>query len=257
MEAGLSQYFDFYEFTTGRRLFALRAIVALAESLGEQEIADSAREAVEFNEEVRETEQQWARERNVDQSVRVAADKLDDVVDRTVGGFHTRLKSDVQTFPADTPLGKKARELKRKAFPEGAAAVINQAFEDELSTLEQMNKLLAKMRASHVEPLGHGAVVDRIADLTVEYAEALEAPKTRKLDFKNVRAMRLQGQEHMLRVAAKIVGQFNGESPGDAETRQKLMLPIVEQNERIGDYYRRRRQVPDIDPDTGEDVPTD
>jgi ribosomal protein S15P/S13E len=98
---------------------------------------------------------------------------------------------------------------------------------------------------------------DRLVGLTDEFAQALEAPQNRPVAFSEVRAARLQGQERMLRVAAKILGKFNGENPGDAEARQKLMTPIVDQNERIADYYRRKRPVPDIDPDSGEDIVTD
>ncbi|QDG51835.1 hypothetical protein FIV42_14110 [Persicimonas caeni] len=257
MEASLASYFDLYQFTTGRRLFALRAIEAIAAQLGYDDIADSARAAIDFNEGVRELEGEWQTTKSTTEGVRVEADRLDEVIDRTVGGFHSRLKSDIQSFPADHPLGKTARELKRKIFPEGARPIITEAFEDELSSLQAMNAKLDAMRATHVEPLGAGAIADRLVGLTDEFAQALEAPQSRPVAFSEVRAARLQGQERMLRVAAKILGKFNGENPGDAEARQKLMTPIVDQNERIADYYRRQRPVPDIDPDSGEDVPTD
>ena len=51
---------------------------------------------------------------------------------------------------------------------------------------------------------------------------------------------------------ALIAGKYRRDE--DAEQPLELLAPILEQNERIGEAYRRRHTVADVDPDTGEET---
>ena len=58
-----------------------------------------------------------------------------------------------------------------------------------------------------------------------------------------VRAAWAQGQRYHERIVALIVGTYNGDSDADVSARQKLLGPIMEQNQKISSAMRRRRDA--------------
>jgi hypothetical protein len=53
---------------------------------------------------------------------------------------------------------------------------------------------------------------------------------------------------------ATVIAQFPGARPGDAERRHDLLRPLLLQNERVGDYFRSRQRVRDVDPESGREL---
>jgi hypothetical protein len=78
---------------------------------------------------------------------------------------------------------------------------------------------------------------------------------TKSISFGEVKDARTQGQQLLLQAVAMILGLFPSESAADQAGRAKLLGPILRQNEAIRVYLRSRRNVEDVDPDTGLPVP--
>jgi hypothetical protein len=53
-----------------------------------------------------------------------------------------------------------------------------------------------------------------------------------------------------------VLGKYPSDSEADRQGRGLLLGPILRQNEAIGQYLKSRRNVPDVNPDTGVEQPT-
>ena len=77
----------------------------------------------------------------------------------------------------------------------------------------------------------------------------------REVSYDQVREARAAGQEAMLRVVAKVLGEFPGSAADEVQVRQTLLAPVMSQNRRIAEAFSRKRPVADGDPETGEEEP--
>ncbi|MFB6265448.1 MAG: hypothetical protein ABEL76_17750, partial [Bradymonadaceae bacterium] len=82
-----------YDFTTGRRLFALEKVESTAADLGAEEIQKRVDEALEVNRRAQQLEGQWRRARNVSGTQRGEAASIDAKLDRASGGLHSQLQA--------------------------------------------------------------------------------------------------------------------------------------------------------------------
>jgi hypothetical protein len=128
-------------------------------------------------------------------------------------------------------------------------------FVEKLLLVDETVKLLQGDLAPSVNELGLGKLSKRLADLAVQYRDALEAPPPSVVAWERVRAARTEGQELMLEVVAAIMGKFHARTPESNEARAALLGPILKQNDAIGAYLRSRRAVDDVNPETGTEEP--
>jgi hypothetical protein len=254
MDVALSTLFNFYQIPTGRRLLALRQVLEIAEARGDTGIAEAVRRALEINRRARNMEGRWRRDRHRDQMTRREAAEIDKKLDRAVGALHRQLE-DVRELFAEEPRGETAETILQHLFPEGAGAIVTMAFEEELGTVQYILGKLEEEWAEDLEQLGVAPTVDRLAELNDEFADALAGPDHEEVSWDQVREAGRDGQEAMLHVVGKIVGEYGTDSRDDIEARRELLGPILEQNERVGELYSRQHQVSDVDPETGEEQP--
>src|SRR5690606_17036624 len=107
MTGSLQQYFDLYQFPTGRCLVALRQVAERATDLDAPQIAQLAQQGTEYAQAAAEVEAGWRRSRSTSTGKRVRANELDVQLDRTLGGMTMLLNGVAHTFGNDEP-GPKA-----------------------------------------------------------------------------------------------------------------------------------------------------
>lgn len=256
MQGTIGSYFNLYVFTPGRRLFANGQIRERAQGRGEEDIAGLCGEAIAVDTEAVNIARRWKGSRTVNEGARVEANEVDIRLDRTVSAIHSTLRTEASAF-AGEPRGDAAETLMMKLYPDGVSPIIHASHENQLATVDDMVSAFRGEFAAQVETLGMGHFVDRTAALADEFRSALGKVATREVSFDQVREARDRGQEAMLRVFAVILGRFSSSSESDTAARAELLGPILKQNRRIGEYYSRRRRVPDVNANTGEELEID
>jgi hypothetical protein len=243
-----------YDFTTGRRLFALGLTRAAAKARGLKSLVARCDAAIAHDTEVRALERRWSAA-PADPTANPAARKIDTLVDRTIGALRDAALAQAQGAPADDPIHAQVDAFVKRLFPNGVHAVTAAPFVEELQLVDEIVTLLQGELAPTVKELGLGKLTKRLADLAVQYRDALESPPPSVVTWGRVRAGRAEGQERMLEIVAMIMGQFHERTPQSNEARAELLGPILKQNDAIAAYLRSRRAVDDVDPETGAEEP--
>jgi hypothetical protein len=107
-----------------------------------------------------------------------------------------------------------------------------------------------------MDRLGLGIYTRRLRALNDGFRNALLARDADPaVSFEEVRAARDLAQNNYVAIAARITGVYC--DAADAELRSELLAPIMEQNDELRAYRRRRRRPVDIDADTGKLLPDD
>src|SRR5262249_9066992 len=119
MDGSLESIFDFYDFTTGRRLFALRQVRALAS--GFTELAKHCDAAIAHELAPRELERRWAGE-PVD-APNPAAQRIDVLVDRALGAIRDHALAQSQGAGPDDPIHAEVEKFIKRIFPVSVHAV--------------------------------------------------------------------------------------------------------------------------------------
>jgi hypothetical protein len=178
------------------------------------------------------------------------------LVDRTLGAIRDHAVAQTQGAPPDDPIHADTAAFVKRLFPVSVHAVTSLPFIDELAAVDDIVRLLKGELGPAVKEFGLGRLVKRLADLAVQYRDALEAPPPSLIDWGKVRAGRSEGQGLLLEAVSIIVGKHHKRTPEGTEARLSLLAPILKQNEAIGQYLRVRRTVDDVDPETGAEVPS-
>ncbi len=243
----LASYVNLYIFTVGRRLFALRKVLAIP-SLREA-LVTHVEMAITHDKETRVMLHRWAQQKTG--PVRKSeARSIDHKIDATLGAIQDVLKGPQKSLPREHPERQAAETLLAELFPQGVGVHTMQSHVDQLSANDLVLGVLEQSEhAATIEARGLLTYVMRLKELNASFREQLERDKAPELAFDTVEAQDALGQEYLLKAFIKILDE------DDDATRSKLAAPILEQNEAIGEHLRRRRTVPDVDPETGEELP--
>jgi hypothetical protein len=183
--------------------------------------------------------------------------KLDRVLDPLVTSLRDTIDSQVRASSPGDPLVEKGLQLTQTLFPRGSSAITRATYPDEAAEVERVLEEIAKpVWSDVVTAFGLTRITGRIQTVIVEYRALLEAPAAQGVKYADVKAMRSKGQSLMLQAIAMVLGKYPSDSEVDRQGRALLLGPILRQNEAIGDYLKGRRTVPDVNPDTGEELPT-
>ncbi|WP_437279930.1 hypothetical protein WME90_05060 [Sorangium sp. So ce375] len=254
MDGTLESIFNLYVFTTGRRLFALRQVRAIAKVQRFTELVKHCDVAIEHDLATRAMERRWAGEPAAT-GANPAAQRIDVLVDRTLGAIRDHVVAQTQGAAPDDPVHKEVAAFLKPIFPVSVQAITSLPYIDELAAVDDIAALLKGELAPAVREFGLGRLVTRLADLAVQYREALEAPPPSLIDWGRVRAARAEGQGLLLEAVAIILGKHHERTREGTEARLALLAPILQQDEAIGQYLRSRRAIADVNPETGEDEP--
>lgn len=255
MDATLSALLNFYIFSTGRRLFALKQVKQAAETAGFAALATHCDAAIAHDNSVRTLEARWLGQ-NPEALHSPEARQIDLLVDTALGALRDGIDAAARGSAPDDPLGAAAVKLNDTLYPAGnVAAITTLPMIEELAQVERIVEAAGSPAwSATVQDLGVSRQVARLAALLPSYRAALGAPAG-KVSFAEVKDARARGQVLLLQAAAMILGRHPSDEPADLAGRKALLGPILAQNEAIRAYLRARRSVEDVNPDTGEVEP--
>ena len=239
---------------TGRRMYALQNCLDAAGNTG----ADAAlialiEEAIVHDTETVELERSWARSKEIS-SARGEAVQLDNQIDGLLGAIHSSLKSTVAVLPGDDPVAVAARKLITRLFPEGVRAIITLSFEDQLVVNQSIIQSLTDDLAGDAAITGVAPFVKRLETLNARFRTELENNFKKEIDYSAIEAANDKGNLYLRRITAVVLGAWNADTPEDAQKRQTLLAPILEQCDRVRVLRKGRRAAQDVNPETGEEL---
>lgn len=253
MDISLGSLFNIYVLSTGRRLFAVQQVKKRAAERGCAAIEQRCALCLEHDRTTRGLESRWLAQQNAAPLLEASATKRVDVLtDRALTSLRDGAEAQLAAAVPGDGLAEKVAAFLLDLFPGGVAKVTSLPYVDELAAVDGIVEKLQGSLAPVAAELGLTRIADRLAQLAVEYRDALEADKPTAIDFGDVRAARARGQDLMLQVVAMIAGTYPDSTPEDTAARAALLAPILEQNEAVRLYLRSRRAVEDVDPETGD-----
>lgn len=250
----ISDYFKGYQLTVGRRLLILRSIAAIAEEKGDMVILERSRGAIAEERKTWEIQSLWDRTRGKSEGARPEALALDNRADRAIAGIQRGAFNFVENAPETNPLHKVGRRLLDEFFPDGVGAVTNQSYEDQFPTMERYVAQWTDEWADKIEQLNLSLFVRQLEELLPAYEAALVAPRRRTVSYDQVRAAHADGEDRLASVIALVLGTYGEETPESDKLRRRYMQTYDDQQQRVAAYHRRRRPVPEVDIETGDEI---
>jgi hypothetical protein len=242
----LSVTINLYISTPGRRVYALREVKRRAAERGLSDLIARIDRALEHEKHTAELEGLWSVGRA---GKRPVPRDFDPRIDRTLLVIEQMLIACSED--PDPEVARYAGELVNQLFPQSVSEHIRLPYIDQLQANEYVLTVLeATERKAWVDRLGLGLYTRRLRALNDGFRQALlDRDADPAVSFEEVRAARDQAQNNYVAVAARITGMYC--DAADAELRSVLLAPIMEQNDELRTYRRRRRRPVDIDADTG------
>ena len=253
-QADLAHLLNLYVLPVGRRIHALRktqTLVKAEPSLSGLNPLVSV--AMEENTVALDRRTRWGEAKNEKTAYPELALVLNQEHDQLFASMERVATGMADGMPSESPQAKAGVLLTSTLYAEGLAALTQKDF---VQQRETTTVWLGRMNADLAEPidlLGLRPMADRLRVVNEDLGKIIDEVKSRaKVSFDEVRTADAAGQLAMLQVVADILGRFKGREPGDDAMRAKLLGPILEQNEKVGELYRRRARVTDVDPESGE-----
>lgn len=250
----LLPYFDLRQMPTGRRRFTITATQrTVAEEAEFREFRDFLAQAAAHDEKTHQLEREWARVRANRSTKRGDAGIIDAEIDIQVAAMEMILRANSRGDDDDPDI-QVARQLHQTLFPRGYGAITQLPFEEQLIALEDLLKVID----SELKPLlvigGIERQVQRLRPLVQRFRDELLAFQGRSVVWEDVVAANQQGHENMAGLVARAIGLFPGTDAESTLRRETILAEFNRQQEIVREANRRRRQVRDVDPETGAEV---
>ena len=239
--------------TTGRRLYALRKGLAVAQTLEFEKVVPLIEEAIAHEIQTVDMENAWSRSRKVSKA-RGESFLIDNQIDALLGTIFSRLKEAIPVLDAADPIVVASRRILEQLFPEGVHPIISLPFEEQLIKNQTIVERLTGDLSDEVETTHIGPFVRQLAALNIQFSEQLERSKTKEITYDALEAARDRGNLYIRQIAAIIMGEFYQDNSDAADMRRALLAPYLEQVDRTRTARRGRRSPQDIDPNTGDEV---
>ncbi len=239
----LSGLFDLYQLTTGRLKFAADGMMPRLE---EYKLAEATRVLVEvgpLTANAMDLYARWAAARN-DPAIGAAMRTLDGQMDSSIYVLHSRFEDELKTLDAADPLRAKALALFKEMLPDGAVAVARATYVEELAAVGRIVVIGAREQYL-VDELGLKRQLAKIAKLHPEYEQMLRKLPEGAPHHDVVKAARLDANDKMLEVVAKIIGKYSSHTEEDIKARAYLLEPLIQQNEAMAESLRLGRREED------------
>jgi hypothetical protein len=255
--AQIADYVQLNDFTPGRAAFAAKQIRERSRADGEVELENEASVVVAAAQSALARRREWAKSRAASASARAEGNavELDNQVGRLVAAIYANTRSFAHALGEREPETDQARELLRELFPRGAYDVTHRAFEEETAAISVLTKKLEGRFSVHAAALGLTPFVHKLARVNAAFGDALRKPRG-VIPYDAVTVADRATQEMLAALFVTIMARYRSDDDTSVRRRAELLAPIIEQDERIADAIRRRRPLPDVDPETGKDVAT-
>jgi hypothetical protein len=250
---------DLYLFLTGRRLHALagvREAIVRGAVEGEAPLRARVDAAIAFDEDTYALEERYSGQSSRAEHAPEARG-IDIQLDRTLTAFESSLEQNERAFPSSAPIHVSSRTVRVGLLPRGAAAITQLECVLELEAVGALLRGAAKPElAPHVDTAQVRAHIAQLGELHPRFAAAIGGGQRGAIGYDKVRAANAIGQRNLLRVVAWVLGNYLEDEADHVAARERLLGPILKQNEEIGREHARTGVVTDVDPVTGEPVRT-
>ncbi len=226
----------------------------VATDLNDPVLVQQALDTIAFDRDVWLTQQSWAINREIREGTRVSLRDIDQQLDRNISGIHSVAQGHIHSLEAGDEQYDISQQFVATFFPNGAAPITRLYYEDQLVAVEAMLARWQTDWKANLEKLALTALVRRTETLLVDYRAAVTTIAKRDLTWDEVRTMDAEGQENMLALIIRVCGFYNSKSQHDIDTRNRYLATFFDQTQRIAAIRKRTKIVPDIDPDTGNDI---
>lgn len=255
VSADLESLLNVYELPVGRRLHALRQMqVQVSADASVSELHPVITSTMDVNTVALHCRTQWGEAKNVKTTYPEAAILLNQEHDQIFASVERVSSGMADGMPPGSPLAEAGARLVATVFAEGLAPLTQKDFVQQRETTNVWLSRMDADLAEAVDTLGLRPMVERLGVVNKEMGRIIDEVKGRaKVSYDDVRSTDAAGQRAMLQLIAVICGRFSGREPGDDEKRAALLAPILAQNEKVAELYRRRSRVTDVDPESGEE----
>lgn len=256
MNARISDYLNSRQLPTGRRLFALKALLNEANRLGSAELAAKCQRAIDTDRQTQRVERAWRQQKSAPGKSRGDAVDLDRQIDALWGAMHSVVRGQMV---GDDPLSHKAATFMHEVFPDGLAGLVKRSFEEQLAEQESLLERFAPGTgdlAGHIDALGLRRHVDQLNPLVDAFAHELQL-QNNPTTWGDVTQARSAGLNAFASALFLVLCTWDEDSPQHAAQRAACLAEYHRQDALVAEALRRRRPVVDIDPDTGEELAED
>lgn len=199
------------------------------------------------------TEFEYAQTRDHNSRARGNAVALDNSLDTQLTDM--RDLAAIRARSKDARVAKAGQLILTTAFPRGARAITSLSFEAQLGVMQTMRKALRGELREAVETVGMTAEVARFSNDIDLFRDELAIAEKPVTSWDQVTADRERLHEMTCLVVVQVLSAFDDLDDAEAiKTREWLLAPFREQQQRVLDAYRRRRRPLDVDPATGEEI---
>lgn len=252
MPVSLFEYLSIRRPPTGRSVFALYKMDAIAAPEREPGLHEHIEKAISHGHVTLGLERDWLHQRANQSTRRGDAMLVDNEFDRSWSSLHSYLRGQILGPPAD-PVRVAAETVLARALPLGVGAVTQLSFELQLGASDAVLELFSGELAPYVPTLRLERHIDSIKEVSGRFRKELEK-ETRPLTWDKVAAAQARMHELYAAVILNVLGRYVGEDHASRARREALLSEVNRQDALLGDLYRRRRPVVDVDPESGEEV---
>ncbi len=252
----LQGLFDLYDLPTGRRAYAYGVMLDGAKKRDDGVMVALLTEAVAANEKARATEKAWDTTQST-ATTNVSGTRvrlIDARIDKTVTRLRDAAADQLEALDPDEEEERMLlTDFLDTHFPKGAQAYTKIGYEEEFQAVTKLMSDIRSGSVAVVQMLGLELMLKQLDKLMPKYKAAIdESNEVAGTTWKDVTLSRDVAQEAMLAVVGFVASRhWKAE---DIKTRQMILGPIFAQNTKVGDAFRQRREIPDVDPSTGVEV---
>jgi len=254
-----SDMFDFYLFPLTRQQYSLRKIDLALVDCDDEFLCERVAEAIRLGEHARQLDHSFTAGNRANE-FGPEAQRLDRELARALGAVATHLSTTAHCYGEASSQAQLAHYVSEQLFPEGVRAVTHLRYVDEEETVRT---ILQRVETDPdlkqaVRELGADRFLERVAEVHARYGQALN--KQPQLTYAQMRQIRREGQERLCRIMALVLARLVSREDADegaddqAAALWQALRAVKDQNAAIGRYYKRRRRVTEVDPETGEEL---
>jgi hypothetical protein len=256
MRGTISDYTSLRRMPTGRYLFALGQIRQRVEAAQDERVPERGLlieridAAIAAGNVARQRDFEWVRTRNRQNAARGEAVRVDNEVDVQISAIEAIVRA--RTVGDDGERVAAAQNIKEQVFPRGVAVITNQKFEVQLSLLDAMLEKLRGPLADAMRHVGIDEEVARLGRLVEQFRTELGKANDDSVTYDQVKEARESLHEQTAVVLVSVLSMVPATDEAATRTREHLLAPLNDQQERVYEAQRRHRAPLDVDPTTGE-----
>ncbi|MEZ6185041.1 MAG: hypothetical protein R3F62_08545 [Planctomycetota bacterium] len=255
MNSEIQSLINLYRFPTGRAGLSLSRMLVALEDTTLDKLKARIQRALAENEATQRLELRWQAQRDKKEHA-AGVMQLHQELNRTLSALFDNLAATATALGDDSERGLAAERAKAALFPVDLSALARRPFAEEASAVKVMLGFVRDdpQLARALRSLGVQEILDRLVELHARFEGALHEP--RGVQYSEVVEARERDHQLLTRVVLSVMNTIveREEEGEEVQGLNAALRTVIEQQEAIHRYYRRRRKVSDVDRETGEEL---